>query len=193
MLKQKYWLFDYLPISRILISEPGRYGRAYLYSELDGGDITYFIHFHLGLIRQAIEALHAYIDRQLRAVQEASKIVRAFPGLNYRQTSLLQDCLKHPDRRYTIRDHGGVHRVAYATARADLLGLMKRKLLQGQKEGKHYVFWPPDNLLSRIKCTPESKLLVTDEDGEKSQGIVTSSGTEEEVGDSAIDQRKLFD
>jgi Fic family protein len=159
MLKCKYWLFEYLPISRILIREPSRYVRAYLYSELDGGDITYFIHFHLGLIMQAITALHAYIGRQLLVVKEATKIVRAFPDMNHRQSALLQDCLKHPGRRYTIRDHGGLHRVAYATARADLLELMKRKLLVGEKQGKHYVFWPPDNLLSRIKCTPKEKLL----------------------------------
>jgi Fic family protein len=159
MLKSRYWLFEYLPISRILIREPSRYVRAYLYSELDGGDITYFIHFHLGLIMQAITALHGYIDRQLLAVKEATKIVRAFPDMNHRQSSLLQDCLKHPSKQYTIRDHGGLHRVAYATARADLLDLMKRRLLMGEKRGKHYVFWPPENLLSRIKCTPKEHLL----------------------------------
>ncbi len=159
MLKCRYWLFEYLPISRILIRDPARYERAYLYSEQDYGDITYFIHYHLGLVIQAIEALHAYINRQLQAVREASKIVRAFPGLNHRQADLLQDCLKHPGKRYTIRGHGGLHRVAYATARADLLDLMTRKLLHGAKEGKRYVFWAPDNLLSRIKCTPKGKLL----------------------------------
>lgn len=169
MLKRKYWLFEYLPISRILVRDPIRYQRAFLYSELDTGDITYFIHFHLGLIIQAIEALHAYIERQLDSIKEASKIVRTFPGINHRQSALLQDCLKHPNRQYTIRDHGGLHRVAYATARADLLDLTKRKLLKGEKEGKHYVFSPPDNLMSRIKCTPKSQLLPSPEDSSSTQ------------------------
>ena len=35
MLKNNYWLFEYLSISRILLRAPSQYKRAYLYTEID--------------------------------------------------------------------------------------------------------------------------------------------------------------
>ena len=158
MLKQGYWLFEYLPLSRILITGPAQYERGYLYAEQDSGDVTYFIHFHLRIICKAIKALHKYIEEQVKSVREASRIVELFPELNYRQTALLQDCLKHPGRQYTIRQHLGTHRIAYATARSDLYGLSHRGLLLKDAEGQRAVFTAPENLLARIKNTPKASL-----------------------------------
>jgi Fic family protein len=171
MLKCKYWLFEYLPLSRILIREPIQYEKGYLYAELDDGDVTYFIHFHLRLIIQSLSALHGYIDRQLRDLKEASKILHAYPGLNHRQANLIQDCLRHPGKSYTIRQHIGTHRVSYGTARSDLLELVDRKLLTGEKRGKTYVFSAPEDLMSRIRCTPKAKLI-----GEKESEAFNNQG-----------------
>jgi len=162
MLKRGYWLFEYLPLSRILITGPAQYERAYLYAENDGGDVTYFNHFHLKIICQAIRELHEYITQQAKEVREATRILKGFPGLNHRQVDVVHDCLKHPDREYTIAQHKGSHRVSYATARSDLYGLEKQGFLIRQSEKYKAVFSSPQNLLARIKCTPKSKLAEQD-------------------------------
>ena len=84
MLKNGYWLFEYLPISRIIINAPVRYG-AYLYTETDGGDLTYFNHYHLQVVIRAIDDLHEYLEGQQRQLNEADRLLERFTDLNYRQ------------------------------------------------------------------------------------------------------------
>ncbi|MDX6682525.1 MAG: hypothetical protein QOG94_2564, partial [Solirubrobacteraceae bacterium] len=38
-----YWLVEYLSISRILADAPAQYGRAFLLTETDERDTTYFL------------------------------------------------------------------------------------------------------------------------------------------------------
>ena len=64
MLKEGYAAFEYLPISRILIRAPMNYARAYLYTETDDGDLTYFNHYQLQAILRAISSLHEYFERK---------------------------------------------------------------------------------------------------------------------------------
>lgn len=163
MLKRGYWLFEYLPLSRILITGPAQYERAYLYAEHDDADSTYFIHFHLQIIVKAIKDFHVYIEGQARSVRDASKLVERFPNLNHRQTALVQDCLKHPGRTYTIKQHTGLHRISYATGRNDLYELADSGLLLKEMQGKKAIFHAPENLLARIKNTPKVKLRTGSE------------------------------
>ena len=57
MLKQKYWMFEYLTISRVFLKAPAQYARAFLYTEYDSLDLTYFISFHLKAVIIAIREL----------------------------------------------------------------------------------------------------------------------------------------
>ena len=47
MLKNNYWLFEYLSISRILYRTPEQYKKAFVYSEIDEQDMTYFLMFNV--------------------------------------------------------------------------------------------------------------------------------------------------
>ncbi|MBD3393723.1 MAG: hypothetical protein GF418_16425 [Chitinivibrionales bacterium] len=47
MLRQGYWLTEYISISQIIAKGPARYSRDFLYSENDGNDLTCFILYHL--------------------------------------------------------------------------------------------------------------------------------------------------
>lgn len=49
----------FLSISQFLRQAPAQYVTAYLHTETDGGDTTYFILHQLGTIRKSIEALYA--------------------------------------------------------------------------------------------------------------------------------------
>ena len=47
MLRNNYWLFEFISISQIIRKAPIKYGRAFLYTETDDNDLTYFILYHL--------------------------------------------------------------------------------------------------------------------------------------------------
>jgi Fic family protein len=151
MLKHGYWLVEYLPISRVFIKAPARYARAYLYTELDAGDVTYFIHYNLRAIIRAIDNLHDYLRRQRKKVNEAIKILQACPNINQRQASLLYHAIRRSGDRYTIKMYRGIHRVGYATARSDLLDLVSKGFLNKTMQGKMAVFRPVAELISRLK------------------------------------------
>jgi Fic family protein len=69
MLKRGYWLTEFLTISRILNKAPAQYARSYLFTEQDGGDLTYFFLYHLNVIRRAIDDLDAYLARKVRELR----------------------------------------------------------------------------------------------------------------------------
>ena len=117
MLQRGYWLFEYLPISRLFLRAPVKYARAYLYTETDGGDLTYFIHYNLRVILQAVRDFHSYLQKQQQQISEAARLLRSTPGLNPRQQSLIYHALKNPDAVYTIAEYKGTYGVSYGTVR----------------------------------------------------------------------------
>jgi Fic family protein len=158
MLKNRYWLFEFLPISRIINAAPVQYGRAYLYTETDGGDLTYFNHYHLHVVIRAIDELHVYLVEQQKLLCEAEALLAAHPELNLRQRLLIQNALRHRDHAYTVREHEGKYRITYNTARSDLLGLTEAGLLMQTKRphGKEVVYYPPHDLRKRLQSAPKS-------------------------------------
>jgi Fic family protein len=151
MLRQRYWLCEFISISEVIKHGPTKYGQAFLYTENDENDLTYFILYHLRVVKLAIEALHGYIARKTAAIRDTEALLRGTQeGLNYRQMTLLSHSLRHPDTRYTVRGFQKSNRVAYETARADLLGLAEKGLLDKRKVGKTYVFYAVEDLHRRI-------------------------------------------
>ena len=151
MLKQGYWLFEYLSISKLILRGPARYGRAFLDSETDENDLTYFLLYHAGIIRGAIDLLHQDIDRHARQLAQAERDLAGLAILNHRQRELIGHALRHPGERYTIEVHRNSHRVAYETARSDLMDLVDRGLLEKRKHGKTWAFTPAADLNERLR------------------------------------------
>ena len=52
---------EFISISRILKSAPAQYTKAYLHTETDDNDLTYFILYHLEVVRRAIDELHTLV------------------------------------------------------------------------------------------------------------------------------------
>ena len=109
MLRHKYWLFEFISISDILRRAPARYYRAFLYSENDDNDATYFIVHQAEVIRRAIENLHAYIDRKTGELRDSEKLLRGWEHLNHRQVALLAHALRHPGTFYSVEGHMRSH------------------------------------------------------------------------------------
>lgn len=154
MLREGYWLFEYLSISSLLRRAPARYARSYLYTETDGNDLTYFIDYQLRTIRRSLDALDAYLARKQREVREAEAMLKATEWLNHRQRALIAHAVRHPQHEYSFRSHRRSHSVAYATARSDLLALADSGLLVMRKRGKQMTFKPGARLVANIRTTP---------------------------------------
>ena len=154
MLKRDYWLFEYFPISRVLVRSPGKYGRAYLYTETDGGDATYFIRYNIQAILIAMREFYVYVAREEQAAKEAASLLESFPGLNQRQRFLIHDALKNPGMSCTFNSYEGKYHVTNPTARADLLGLVQIGLLQQDKGSKTHIFHPAVNLRELLHLPP---------------------------------------
>lgn len=151
MLRQDYWLTEFLTISTILHKAPVAYAQSFLLTETDDNDLTYFLIFHLGVLKRALAALEAYLERKIQEVQEVEALVRGSSGLNHRQRALVGDALRDAHARYTIEGHRASHAVVYQTARSDLLDLIERGLLEQRREGRAFVFAPPRDLGERLR------------------------------------------
>jgi len=151
MRRQGYWLTDYLSISHILRKSPTKYSRAYVLTETDEGDATYFLIYQLEVIQRAIDEFYSYLRRKIREVQEVEQLVKGSAMFNHRQLALLSNAARNSGRTYTFRSHAASHGVTHETARTDLLHLWKRKLLVRRKLGRQYVFTAAPNLGETLK------------------------------------------
>lgn len=152
MLRQGYWLFEYVTISRIILRAPVKYGRAFLHTETDDNDLTYFLLYHAAVIREAIDDLCRDIERRAERLADALKDLRGLTALNHRQRDLVGHALRRPGQAYTIEGHKNSHGVVYETARSDLLDLAERGLLRKRKVGKAWVFTPAADLEERLRA-----------------------------------------
>ena len=149
-----YWLAEYLPISRLIRKAPAQYARAFMETETDQGDTTYFLIHQLGAIERAIEDLHVYLQRKISEVQGIERMLRADDDLNGRQLALLIDAIREADASYSFDSHAMSHRVSHETARSDLRGLAERGLLTQRRKGHKYIFEPAPDLPTRLKESP---------------------------------------
>lgn len=155
MLHHEYRMFEFLSISRQLVEAPARYARAFLHTETDGNDLTYFIVHQIEVILRALDDLDTWIERKIEETREIERILKASTSLNYRQLALLAHALRHPGAAYAIREHRTSHGVVYATARADLLRLAELGLLDRRRVGKKALaFDAPADLEARIHALP---------------------------------------
>ncbi len=151
MLRAKYWLFEFVSISEIILKAPKPYALSFLHAETDGNDATYFLIHQSEVICRAIESLHDYIERKSRELQGTAKLLRNVQGLNHRQQALIGHALRHPGMQYTVEGHRRSHGTVYQTARQDLLELASNGWLVRKKVGKVFIFTAPADLAERVQ------------------------------------------
>ncbi len=152
MLQQKYWLVEYISISSIIKKAPSKYGRAFLHTETDENDLTYFIIYHLDIIQKAISELHDYIKDKTHSLQLIEGVLRKSSlKFNHRQISLLSHALRNPSAEYSIKAYQNTHDVVYQTARADLQYLEEKGLLIKRQMGRRFSYYPSDQIDLTLK------------------------------------------
>lgn len=149
VLRDGYWLLEFISISKQIKEAPVRYGRAFLETETDEGDLTYFILNQLEMIQKAIDALDIFI-REKKA--EVAALERAFSDdefrmkFNHRQLALLNRAARATGLRVTIEQHRAATGVSYLTARADLEGLAAARFFVKRKSSGRSVYGPVKGL-----------------------------------------------
>jgi Fic family protein len=146
MLRSGYWLFEYLPISRLIYKGPAKYGKSFLYVETDESDITYSLMYMAGIVTRARHDLKEFLSRKQREISDARSLLAKDLDLNHRQRDILIRALRNPDRIFTIAEHQRVAKVAYGTANVDLQTLADRGYLQRFKSGNRYEYRRGDRL-----------------------------------------------
>ncbi len=138
-LREGFWLMEYVSISRVLREAPGSYARAYLATETDEGDTTYFLLHQLRTIRRALDELDAYLARKKRESTQIASSMGQY-DLNHRQTAVVQALMKDPNLQLTAKSHANSHGVSLQTARADLRHLTSLGLLSVSRQGRREVW-----------------------------------------------------
>lgn len=151
MLRQGYWLSEFLSISRLLYKAPAQYERAFLFVESDEADMTYFLLHQLRVLRRAIDELYKFLESRADEIREVERLLGRTARFNFRQLALLAHALKRPDAIYTFQTHQSSHGVVYETARKDLLDLEVLGFLQRGQVGREFIFFPARDLTERIR------------------------------------------
>ena len=149
-LRAGYWLVEFVSISKIVLDAPAQYERAFIHSETDSNDLTYFLIHQLDVLGRAFEELAKYVDRTIERTRAAERAAGELPGLNHRQRTLLGHALRNPGARYTYLSHARSHDVTRQTARNDLIVLKNQGWLDIGKDGRQVVLIAPEDLAARL-------------------------------------------
>ena len=156
IIRSDYWLFEYVSISKLIKEKRGDYDKAFLYTETDEFDLTYFIYNQVVTIEKAVDSLCEYIDKKKRDFDEFSDWIYNSPvakALKRFELEILKEALRQPGREFTAKQVAVDFSVTENTARSYLGLLVKKDLLikAKSKSDKTLLYISPANLKSRLK------------------------------------------
>jgi Fic family protein len=151
-----YWLFEYVSISKFIQEKRGAYDKAFIYTETDDFDLTYFIYNQVETIEKAVKSLYEYIDRKKDEFHQFMHWVNRSPlakTLNRGHLEILKEALKSPGQEFTVKQVAIDFGVTENTARNYLAALVVKDLLflTQSKRGKARIYIAPANLKARLE------------------------------------------
>lgn len=124
MIKKGYWLTEYLSISRIIYTNKKAYEKAYQYTEHDGNDLSYFIQYHLDVMKKAFEELKKFLQRKIDEQQNVLRFV-GVSNINERQRYVLKTISESKRTLFTPKELATQFDISPKSARTDLQGLVE--------------------------------------------------------------------
>ena len=128
MLKEGYWLTEYLSISRVIAQSKKSYEKAFLYTEADGMDIGYFVAYNLRVLEQSFKQLQNYIKRKQDEKKAASVYLRT-GDFNERQAQIIQMFAEDQATLITVKDLQIKFGISPTTAKSDIVGLLNKGIV----------------------------------------------------------------
>jgi Fic family protein len=157
LLKNGYWLFQYLSVSRIIKTSKRKYDQSFLNTETDDNDLTYFINYISEVTCRAIDEMKQYYERKLKEAEELRRVAKSIPNLNDRQLALLRHLNNKRDQVTDIKRHQSKHGIVYETARRDLIQLTSKGLLVETEQAKNKkVYLPNSSNIRKLLKTIDS-------------------------------------
>ena len=138
MIKNGYWLTEYLSISRIIYTNKTAYEKAFLYTENDGNDLSYFIQYHLNVMQKAFEDLKKYLQRKIDEQQNIFQFI-GISNINERQRYVLKTISENKRILFTPKELATQFDVAVRTARTDLQDLVSMGFLSATNLNKRAI------------------------------------------------------
>jgi len=140
MLKQGYWLFEYMAVSKRILRSRKNYDLAYLYTEYDDMDLTYFLNYNLEAIEDSLKDMIIYIKKQEEEQIKTKEIIAKNPDLNLRQALIFEEFMKNPLKLFTLKEISETYGIVYETARTDLNMLRNKGLIERKISGRTFVY-----------------------------------------------------
>lgn len=151
LLKSGYWLTEYLSISRLIVKSKTQYALAYLYSETDDNDLTYFIHFKIKIMLSAYEELKKYLQRKMKEKKQLTNFQK-IENINERQALILKWIFDEPELTLTVKEIQVRFNISNQTARTDLELLTEMEfIVEKNINKKTKLFFKSDKFDNKIK------------------------------------------
>lgn len=156
MLRSGYWLFEYVSISKLIQEKRSEYDTAYIYTETDGFDLTYFIYHQTEIVTKAINALQAHIEDNKNEFYQFMEWIEKSPlskKLKRGQLEILKNAIKQPGKTFTSRQVSLDYDVNENTARSYLNKLVDEDLLVStkSKNSKTILYLAPAGLRDKLR------------------------------------------
>lgn len=129
LLKNGYWLTEYLSISRVILKTKTQYEKAYIYSEIDEMNVSYFIHYQVKVLTQAFEDLKDYLSKKKKEENKLNKYLKV-SKINERQAQILYWIEEDANRYFSVKEIENVFSVTNQTARTDIEELVALDFLK---------------------------------------------------------------
>jgi Fic family protein len=131
---------------------------AYVYSEQDDFDLTYFFDFHMRKLMQASKNFKAYLERKMEENKNLQNLFHTAYALNPRQIQALHYLLVQGEGSYVNpSSYEVLCGISRTTAISDLKSIEKLKLVEGKKVGKYMRYYGTQLLRDKMSGSKNQK------------------------------------
>ncbi|MTI13102.1 DeoR family transcriptional regulator, partial [Sansalvadorimonas verongulae] len=140
-------------VSKLIKDDPVGYGVAYLYTETDGSDLTYFIIHQLETVLKAFSELQEYLKKKTEEFLEVNEYLansKKCKTLNFVQKDVIKKGAKEPGRVFSVKEVSASYDISENTARKNLNTLVTHGILMSSKSGRSVMYIAPSNIRDRL-------------------------------------------
>ena len=145
MMKENYWLVEYLSISRIIYKSKSKYEKSFLFTENDGNDLGYFITYNLDVLSKAFDELKRYLQKKQAERKRADRFMH-LDGISHQQSEIVRMFYDDGDTTLQAKDVAVRLGVSRVTAKSYLDGLVTKGILKRlQPDGRTHAYARSEN------------------------------------------------